>query len=137
MDIRGITDQFFKAHEGNLASWEDVYSPDLVVHIFPFPDTRGLKANKQASTALHQGLSDLRVEWEETIINDNKVACRQTFYARHTGSSPMLPVLPTGKEIIGRACVVFHVDEGKITEEFWYMDFLGLFQQLGVIPPMA
>jgi hypothetical protein len=47
----------------------------------------------------------------------------------------MLPT--TGKEVTLEGCVVIHVTNGKVTEEWEYSDDLGLLQQLGIVPPLG
>lgn len=44
---------------------------------------------------------------------------------------------PTGKEVTLKGCIVVHVRDGKIVEEFEYSDYLGFLQQLGVVPPLG
>jgi hypothetical protein len=34
-------------------------------------------------------------------------------------------------------CVVVHIEDGKIVQEFEYADFVGFLQQLGVVPPLG
>jgi predicted ester cyclase len=76
----------------------------------------------------------LRVK--EIILDGDTHAGPWTFRATHTGRSPALPVPPTGKQVIATGCTVSHWADGKITEEWNYVDWLGLFHQLGVIPPL-
>ena len=56
---------------------------------------------------------------------------------KHTGVSPSLPIPPTGKDLTLQGCVVVHIREGKVVEEFEYSDYLGYLQQLGVVPPLG
>jgi len=60
-----------------------------------------------------------------------------TWHGRHTGQSPSLPILPTGKEVTLVGCIVVHVVDGKIVEEFEQSDYLGFLQQLDVVPPLG
>ena len=66
-----------------------------------------------------------------------RIAYRYTWKAKHTGQSPTLPIPPTGKEVTLVGCVVVHIADGKIVEEFEYSDYLGFLQQLGVVPPLG
>jgi hypothetical protein len=36
-----------------------------------------------------------------------------------------------------RGCIVVHIADGKIVEEFDYSDYLGFLQQLGVVLPLG
>lgn len=141
MSIKKVMAKFTKAHDeakkGNVNAFDEAYAPDVLVHLPPYPDTKGLEMYKQASAAENQGLTDIRIVWEENIHEGNNFAYRYTSYAKHTGVNPTLPAQPTGKEIIGKGCAFCHVKNNKIVEIFWYVDLLGFLQQLGVIPPMG
>jgi predicted ester cyclase len=41
---------------------------------------------------------------------------------------------PSGKKVEWNGINVFRVDKGKIAEEWWSEDILGLMQQIGAIP---
>jgi predicted ester cyclase len=56
---------------------------------------------------------------------------------KHTGTSPSLPIPPTGKEVALQGCTVVHVKDGKVSEEWEYSDYLGFLQQLGVVSPLG
>ena len=55
-------------------------------------------------------------------------------YWKHTGSDPKFPTPPTGKEVVIEGCAFYCVKNGKIVEFIEYSNYLGFFQQLGVIP---
>lgn len=42
---------------------------------------------------------------------------------------------PTGKPVTVTGINLYRVVNGKIVEEWWQEDILGLMQQLGVLPP--
>ncbi|HNS51830.1 MAG TPA: ester cyclase [Anaerolineae bacterium] len=120
--------------KGNLDALGEAYTADLVSHKPPFPDTVGLEAVKESMAASRIGYSDIQIIYEEMIGEGSVIAYRYTWQAKHTGQSPSLPIPPTGKEVILQGCVVVHVHDGKVTEEFEYSDYLGFLQQLGVVP---
>jgi len=43
----------------------------------------------------------------------------------------LIPIPPTGKQVIVTRCTVSHVVKGKVVEDWEYADWLGLLQQLG------
>jgi predicted ester cyclase len=65
------------------------------------------------------------------------MAARYTAHMKHTGPSPLIPMPPTGKELIVSAAMFFRIRNGRIVEMFVYPDNLGLMQQLGLLPPMG
>jgi len=130
MSIEEICAKIKKVHEAyvekvDMVTLGEIYAPDVVVHMPPLPDIFGLETYKQSGIKAHQGFAERRIEWEETLIQGDTVALRFTTHDKY---------LPMGKNIISRGSVFFHVNNDKIVEEFWNIDILGYFQQLGVIP---
>ena len=123
--------------EGNVDALNEAYAEDYVSHRPPFPDLVGLEAVKQYVAAARLGYSDIEVTYDEWIAEGNSIAYRYTWSAKHTGTSPSLPIPPTGKEVVLQGCVVLHVKDGKGVEEWEYSDYLGFLQQLGVVPPLG
>jgi predicted ester cyclase len=74
------------------------------------------------------------VNWDEVISEGNTAVHRYTIRGNHTGRLPEVPAPPTGKEIVMKGCVVYHLKNGKIFEFIEYFDWLGMMQQLGAIP---
>jgi len=124
-------------YSGNVDALDEIYAQDMVSRRSPFPDIEGLPAVKQFIAAGRQGYSDIEADYEEFIAEGSSIAYRYTIRMKHTGTSPSLPVPPTGKDLILGGCVVVHVKDGKIVEEIEYSDYLGLLQQLGVVPPLG
>ena len=123
--------------KGNLDALDEVYCGDYVWHRSPFPDARGLEAVKKSMAGMLSAYSDIRIAYEEMIGEGNSIAYRYSWRARHTGQSPTLPIPPTGKEVTLTGCVVVHIADGKVVEEFEHSDYLGFLQQLGVVPPLG
>ena len=123
--------------KGNLDALGEVYDADYIFHRPPFPDTKGLEAAKESVAGTRSGYSDIQIAYEEMISEGNSIAYRYTWRGKHTGQSPTLPIPPTGKEVTLTGCVVVHVANGKVIEEFEFSDYLGFLQQLGVVPPLG
>jgi len=120
--------------KGNLDALDQVYAADYIWHQPPFPDSKGLEVAKESVAGTRSGYSDIQIIYEEMVGEGNSLAYRYTWRAKHTGQSPTLPIPPTGKEVTLRGCVVVHVANGKVIEEFEYSDYLGFLQRLGVVP---
>ena len=123
--------------KGNLDALGEVYAVDYIWHRPPFPDSKGLEAAKESMAGTRSASSDIQIVYEEMVGEGNSIAYRYTWRAKHTGQSPTLRIPPTGKEVILRGCVVVHVANDKVIEEFEYSDYLGFLQQLGVAPPLG
>jgi predicted ester cyclase len=119
---------------GNVDALDKVFASDAVFTIYPSPPIAGLAVFKQNVAAVAQALSDIKWSWDEVIIAGNTAVQRYTLCARHTGSTSVIPVLPTGKEVTLNGCAVYHLKNDKIVEFIEYPNMLGLMQQLGAIP---
>lgn len=131
---RATEDAFIR---GKLNGMDEVFAADAVFHSPPLLDIKGLEAFKQAIAGFRQAFTDIHWNWDEVIAAGNSAVHRYTMRVRHTGAHPMFPVSPTGKELVLNGCVVYHLKNGKIFEFIEYLDWLGLFQQLGVVPSMG
>jgi predicted ester cyclase len=121
--------------KGNLDALDEIYDPNIAIHRPPFPDIKGLETFKQYYLTAREAYANILLEWEEMIGEGNTMACRYTARIKHTGVWSTLPVPPTGKDLVIKACLFIHLKNSKIVEEFWYDDYLGLYQQLGIVPP--
>lgn len=120
--------------KGNLQPAEEIYESDFIMHSPPFPDSQGFEAFKQTVAAVRQAYSNIRLEINDMIGENNTVALRFTLSMKHTGVSPRAPIPPTGKDVVLQGSIFFHLKDNKVIEGWWYHDYLGLFQQLGVAP---
>jgi predicted ester cyclase len=122
-----------EAARGNGDALDQVHAAGIVNHLYPFPDVKGLQAEKQGRLAAWTGFSDMHTDWEEVISERDTIAVRYTVRVKHTGVNPQFPVPPTGKEVVFRGCFFAHQKNGKTVEVFEYDDWLGFLQQLGVV----
>ena len=123
--------------KGNLDAFDEVYAVNYVWHRPPFADTSGLEAVKESVAGMRITYSDIQMTYEQMICEGNSIAYRYTWQAKHTGESTTIPIPATGKEVTLKGCVVVHIADGKVIEEFEYSDYLGFLQQLGVVPKMG
>jgi predicted ester cyclase len=122
---------------GNLDALDEVYAADYSWHRPPLPDVSGLEAVKESMAGMRSAYSGIQIAYDEMIAEAGRIAYRYTWQAVHTGVSPTLSIPPTGKEVTLVGCVVVHIVEGKIVQEYEHSDYLGFLQQLGVIPPLG
>lgn len=142
MSLRELENKIRRAgeeawYEGNVDALNEAYADDLVSHKPPFPDTNGLEAVKQSIAGTRLAYSDMQTTYHEWIAEGDAIAYRYTMRMKHTGTSPSLPIPPTGKEVVLQGCIVVHVKDGKVIEEWECSDYLGFLQQLGVVPPLG
>lgn len=138
MEIRQVTTRIRwaleEAAKGNVDALDQIHSANIVYHLYPFPDIKGLLMEKQNRLAAWKGFSEIHVDWEETISEGDTIAARYIVRARHTGANPQFPVRPTGKEVVLKGCFFLHQKNDRTVEAFEYDDWLGFLQQLGVLP---
>ena len=70
------------------------------------------------------------------IIEGYTAVKRYTAFGKHNGTDPKFPISPTGKEVVIEGYVFYHLENGKIVEFIEYSNFLGLFHQIGLVPPI-
>lgn len=78
--------------------------------------------------------AELDAGYRVLLDEGDKVAGR--FVGRSIHRGDFMGIAPTGKEVLMRGIIIFHISEGQIVEDWVEADFLTLMQQLGVIPPM-
>lgn len=124
-------------YKGNLDALDDVYAADYVSHRPPYPDLVGLAAAKQFIAGGREAFSDIDADYTEWVAEGNTIVYRYTMRMKHMGATPTLPIPPTGKVVVLTGCILVHVKDGKVVEEWEYDDNLGFLQQLGVVPAMG
>ena len=134
-NLRRVHDEAW--HKGNLDALDELYAADWVCHRSPYPDFEGLEAYKQHITNCRISYPDLQLTIDEIIVEGDTSATRFTLRGTQTGRSPTTGAPPTGKQVTVPICTVSHWVEGKAVEEWVYADYLGVLQQLGVIPSQA
>ena len=111
-------------------------APHAVVHGLPAPETetlRGRAAFKPFYDAFRGMFPDVKVTIEETIAQGEMVAahCRVTGHYDGTAGGGAAK----GKPVDFWGICTVKVVNGKIVEGWNAFDFLGLYQQLGLLPP--
>lgn len=119
----------------NLDALDALYASDFIRHRPPFHDIEGLEAHKQRVAVVRSAYPDHKTTIHEIIVDNDKVAIRYTWQGTHTGEGLSIP--PTGKQVTVAGCDVYHLENGKVIEEWDHEGFLSLYQQIGYqfIPP--
>jgi steroid delta-isomerase-like uncharacterized protein len=120
---------------GNAKLIDEHMAPNYVLHKPPTgftPDRDGLKGILQA---LRSAFPDLRMTVEDVIAEDDKVVQRRLYQGTHKAELFGIPA--TGKSVSVSQIIVSRVADGKFVEEWAETDFLGMLQQLGVVPSMG
>ena len=76
---------------------------------------------------------DMHVTTEDLIAEGDKVVERWTNSGSYTGA-PFFGAPPNGNKFSVGGISIYRIENGRIVEHWGEMDFLGLLQQLGMIP---
>ena len=124
-----------RAHEegnkGNMPVYYELHGGNLVFHQ-PDGQELGLEAFKQLFTAMSTAFPDLHITVEDVIAEGDKVVARYTWTGTHKGELGGIP--PTGRQVTVHGTEVLRIVGGKLVEAWDEVDYLGLMQQLGVLP---
>jgi len=113
---------------------EKFVASDFISHD-PVSGEGDLEALEKEVKELRDAFPDLEWTIEDMIAEGDKVVIRLTHRATHQGE--FMGVKPKGKQVAYNGTAIFRLKGGKIVEEWVYSDYLGLMQQLGVIPPLG
>jgi steroid delta-isomerase-like uncharacterized protein len=132
-----LTHMMEDACRGDLEAVYRYYADNVVFQRPPFPPVTGKQANYAADLDMLKAYSNQRVIIHEISVEQDTAIVRYTWKAIHTGVSASMPIPPTGKELSADGCAVYHWQDGRIVEQWDFMDMLGLIQQLGLAPAIA
>ena len=119
---------------------DEIIAHDCVTHQLhsgaaPAATPRGPEDVKRHVGEWLAGFPDLRFTVEQLVAEGDRVASQSVMRGTHAGA--WMGVAPTGKEVSVRLSVVQRIAAGKIVEDWVLVEALGLFQQLGLVPPSA
>lgn len=117
--------------KGDVQSVEKYFSPNWENHDSSLPLMEGIEGARQL-IGLWTAFSDKKVTIEDSLAEGDLVAAHFVVTGTHTGT--FLGIAPTGKTIHMTATGIFHIIDGKSTDNWVNIDALGLLQQLGAVP---
>ena len=123
---------------GDETAIDRLMSPSAKFHGLPTPDGApviGPPGFKPFYQAFRQAFPDIKIRVLRTICEGDLVAAHCVVKGTHNG--PGLGVMATGSpiEIYGVAIAV--VRDGQVQEGWNCFDFMSLYQQVGMLPPLA
>jgi len=123
--------------KGNFDVYDELFAPDFISYSSAAGgELRGPEAFKQANIMYTKGFPDFYTTIDIIIAERNQVVVYGVQSGTHLGELMGLP--PTGKKVSWTGIAIYRFNnEGKIDGRWQEFDALGLFQQLGLIPPMG
>jgi predicted ester cyclase len=127
--VRNLADTFNdpKVRE---SSYFDFYDDSLVIHGFPPNLPNNKEGFKQFIYLLWKAFPDIRIIFEDIIIEGNKVVCRYYLIGTHSGAFEDLQ--STGKKFKVNGMTEFSFRNTKIVERWNLVDLVSLREQLTV-----
>ena len=125
---------FAALNERDLDGVISYYNPDCRFHGWG-PDTRqtlDVAGYKETMSALLNAFLDSRFPIEEVIAEGDRVAVPHSFRGTHQADFQGVPA--TGKSVAVNSIAIFRLENDKAAELWLSADFMGLMQQLGVMP---
>ena len=122
-------------NKGNLSLFDEILSPEIVLHHNDSEDFIGIEANKEWVSSTRTGFPDFNVTFDEIIIKGEYLVVRWTASGTNTG--PFLSLPPTGKKVNFSGIIITHVVDGKAIESWQYYNVAEMLTQLGytILPP--
>ena len=123
--------------KGNTRIINDILAPNYTLRILQHSSAHedsvahGPQVVKQTIDVYHHAFSDMQMTPQLIIAEGDRVAVEWTAHGEHTGNFRGIP--PSGKQLSYAGITIFRVEDGKIVEEIYLADRLGLWQQLGIV----
>jgi len=131
---KAIVRRFYEAFEANdEGALKELLAPDLVAYSHGAPGPQNREVHLQGISGWNAAFeTDFTIE--DQIAEGDSVATRVTMRAVHNrGEFQGLP--PSGKQIVVGGISLERIKDGTIVERRVSGDWLGMMQQLGLIPP--
>ena len=128
--IRRFYDEGWNAND--LDVYDELVTEDFVDHQAIPGMAPGREGFKGLNAMFRSAFPDVRVDIDQIVAEDDKVACRWTSSGTHEGDLFGIPA--TGNKVRVTATVWYRVEDGRLAEGWINRDDVGLMRQLGVIP---
>jgi len=109
---------------GKVDALDELYHPDCLLHVPPFPESKGVDGLKMIINGFHQEIPGVKFRIDELFITGDRAVERYTWQGIHK---------KTGKKVLVSGSVVYHLSGDKVIEAWNFEDMLGFYQQLGWI----
>lgn len=134
--VRQFTEKAW--NQGDLAICDELLAPTFVTHNSGAPDQRGISEAKQFIGALRATFPDVHYTIEELLTQNESCAARLLMTGTQTGPLEFMPgvpsIPPTGKHVSLPVSILVHFANGKVTEQWSFVDRMSLMEQLGAAP---
>ena len=95
-------------------------------------ETLDVAGNRESMSALLAAFPDSRFPVENIVAEADRVVVPHSFRGTHQADFQGVPA--TGKSVNVNAIIIFRMENGKVAESWLSAEYMGLMQQLGVVP---
>jgi len=120
--------------DGNIDLFDSFLDLDIVRHNPPFPDIVGLTAYKAYVREVRGAMVNIAITMEDVMLEGELGSARVTLTFTHVAEMRGLQIPATGRQVTLAMGIFSRWQGERIVEEWAYIDYLGLLQQLGVLP---
>jgi predicted ester cyclase len=92
----------------------------------------GREANRVFWSSFFTAFPDIEATMDDLVVAGDRVVGRFTYRGTHAG--PLYGVPPTGNAIEMRSIDIWRTENGEFVEHWDELNYLELFQQIGMIP---
>jgi predicted ester cyclase len=125
--VRRLADTFNNP-QNRESSYFDFYDDSLIIHGFPPNLPTNKEGFKQFIYLLWKAFPDIRIMFDDIIIEGNKVACRYNLTGTHKGE--FMDLRPTDKQFRVNGMTVFSFRDKKCVQRWNLVDMISLMEQL-------
>ena len=125
--VRKLADTF-NNQQNRESSYFDFYDDSLIIHGFPPNLPTNKEGFKQFIYLLWKAFPDIRIMFDDIIIEGNKVACRYNLTGTHKGE--FMDLRPTDKQFRVNGMTVFSFRDTKCVQRWNLVDMISLMEQL-------
>lgn len=109
-------------------SYFDFYDNSLIIHGFPPNLPPNKEGFKQFIYLLWKAFPDIRIMFDDIIIEGNKAACRYNLTGTHKGE--FMDLQPTNKQFRVNGMTIFSFRDTKCVQRWNLVDMISLMEQL-------
>ena len=118
----------FNNPQNRESSYFDFYDDSLIIHGFPPNLPTNKEGFKQFIYLLWKAFPDIRIMFDDIIIEGNKVACRYNLTGTHKGE--FMDLRPTDKQFRVNGMTIFSFRDTKCVQRWNLVDMISLMEQL-------
>ena len=118
----------FNDPQNRETAYFDFYDDSLIIHGFPPNLPSNKEGFKQFIYMLWNAFPDIRIIFDDIIIEENKVVCRYVLFGTHRGK--FLEIPPNNKTFRVNGMTIFYFKDRKCVERWNLVDMISLLEQL-------